>query len=246
LRKPQQSEKQLKRECQRCTQRVERLYACQLDNKCIMACADCVPIINAENEKVVAEKRAERLIPTLFQEARIEHLSEALQARLKFLPDNKGLFLWGKQGVGKSYAMAALMREFILKGSNIARISYEMLCLQLRDTYKPRSPRTELDVVNPLLIVDKLFIEDVGTTVSAGQQESDFSLRTFLVLLNQRLEACKPTFITTNKNIEELGRSFDQRVASRLQEACEIIHLTGEDRRATKGGQNNAAKQQET
>jgi len=40
-----------------------------------------------------------------------------------------------------------------------------------------------IDVIKPLLAADKLFIEDVGTTVSMGKQESDFSLRTFLVIL---------------------------------------------------------------
>ena len=139
--------------------------------------------------------------------------------------------LWGKQGVGKSYAMACLMRKFVVNGKNVARITHEMLCLQLRDTYKPGSTKTELDVIKPLLSVDKLFIEDVGTTVSTGQQESDFSLRTFLVLLDQRLENCKPIFITTNKCVEELGKSFDQRIASRLQQACEIVQLMGKDRR---------------
>lgn len=78
---------------------------------------------------------------------------------------------------------------------------------------------------------DKLFIEDVGTTVSLDKQESDFSLRTFLVLLDQRLEACQPTFITTNKTLEQLGRCFDDRIASRLIQACKIIKLTGADRR---------------
>ena len=78
---------------------------------------------------------------------------------------------------------------------------------------------------------DKLFIEDVGTTVSLDKQESDFSLRTFLVLLDQRLEACQPTFVTTNKALEQLGRCFDDRIASRLIQACRIVKLTGADRR---------------
>jgi DNA replication protein DnaC len=220
--------------CERCKQEVERKYLCRLDDKWVRACDTCAPIINAEQKKVIAGRTAKKLIPPLFQEARLEHLSGALQDKIRNLPADKGLLFWGEPGVGKSYAMAALMRYLLFENCEVKRISYEMLCLQLRDTYKPGSTKTELDVIEPLVAAEKLFIEDVGTTVSTGQQESDFSLRTFLVLLDQRLENCRPTFITTNKSIEEFGKSFDQRIASRLQQACEIVHLTGEDRRTSK------------
>ena len=130
--------------------------------------------------------------------------------------------------------MAALMRHFFLEGFDIIQVSYEMLCLQVRDTFKAGSKKGEIDVIKPLIEAEKLFIEDLGTTVSMGQQESEFSLRTFLVILDKRLRDCKPTFITTNKSVEELGKSFDARIASRLQQACEIVHLTGEDRRTKK------------
>lgn len=88
-----------------------------------------------------------------------------------------------------------------------------------------------MTVLEPLWDVPKLFIEDVGTTVSIGEQESDFSLRTFVTLLDTRIEWCQATFVTSNKSIEELGRSFDERVASRLMQACEIIEVTGQDKR---------------
>ena len=64
-----------------------------------------------------------------------------------------------------------------------------------------------------------------------GQQESDFSLRTLLVLLDHRIEQNLATFVTTNKTIEDLAWSFDQRVASRLRQACEIVEIRGADRR---------------
>ena len=175
-----------------------------------------------------------RLTDPLYADAKLQDLSDKLQEKIQQLPEDKGLLLWGITGVGKSYAMAALMRHFFVEGFDIVQVSYEMLCLQVRDTFKAGSIKGEIDVINPLLATDKLFIEDVGTTVSIGQQESDFSLRTFLVILDKRLRNCKPTFITTNKNVEELGKSFDPRIASRLQQACEIVHLTGEDRRTKK------------
>lgn len=200
----------------------------------MLVCNPCGQKLGAEEELNRREKLVETIVPARFREARLEHLSKPLRAKINALADDKGLLLWGQPGVGKSYAMAALARRYILTGSTVDRVGYEMLCLQIRDTFKAGSTQGELDVIRPLFGVAKLFIEDVGTTVSAGHQESDFSLRTFLVLLDKRLEACKPTFITTNKSVEQLSKSFDRRIASRLQQACEIIQLTGEDRRAAK------------
>jgi len=175
-------------------------------------------------------------LPELFRSAEISNLGLVLKDKIASLPKDKGLLFWGEAGVGKSYAMAAIIKEIIRKNptSDIGRIAFEMICLKIRDTYKQGSKSTELEVIKPLIAVDTLFIEDVGTTVSVGESESDFSLRTFLVLLDSRLENCRRTFVTTNKSIEELAKSFDSRIASRLQQMCEIIHLTGKDKRADK------------
>ena len=171
------------------------------------------------------------VIPPRYLEARLEHLPSKLQEKIKNLGDNRGLLLWGRPGVGKTYAMAALARDYISQGFLVARTGYEMLCLQLRDTFKSKAAETELSVIKPLLLADKVFVEDIGTTKSEGNIESDFSVRTLLVLLDYRLESCLPIFLTTNRPVEELGRTFDERIASRLIQACEVIKLTGEDKR---------------
>jgi DNA replication protein DnaC len=182
----------------------------------------------AEQEALIAA-----VVPKLYLGARQEHLADALRRAMGELRADEGLLLWGPPGAGKTYAMAALARRYLVAGYAVQRIGFEMLLLLIRDSYKPASKETELGIVQPLIDADKLFIEDVGTTVSLDKQESDFSLRTFLVLLDQRLEACRPTFVTTNKALEHLGRCFDGRVASRLIQACRIVKLEGRDRRQT-------------
>lgn len=195
-------------------------------------CYECWPVV----EEQLREARVKRatilaVIPPLFQKARMFHLSSGLQKTIDSLPAWKGLFLWSPSGVGKTYAMAVIARRMIWRGRTVGRSSYEMLCLEIRDTFKPKAVETELEVIKKYLKPDVLFIEDVGTTKSIGEQESDFSRRTFLVLLDQRLEQCKATFITSNKSVEDLRASFDSRIASRIQQACEVIELKGKDRR---------------
>ena len=170
-------------------------------------------------------------IPERYQAAELSHLPPALVEQFKSLPDDTGLFLWGEPGRGKTYSMAAFATSVWADGWDFQRVSYDWLMLEIRDTYKPAATQTEKNVIAPLIHVGKLFLEDVGTTVSAGNQESDFSLRTFVQLLDKRIENCLATFVTSNKSIEELAKSFDGRVASRLQQACQIVKLDGRDKR---------------
>ena len=189
-----------------------------------------------ELEKMPEEQREMRVVEIVrkrYQAARLDHLSVALKEQLEKLNDTDSLYMWGTPGVGKTYAMAALARTFIESGFNVRRENWEKLCLRIRDTFKPQARETELSIIEPYLACDKLFIEDVGTTVSVGRQESDFSLRVFLLILDVRSEDCLPTYITGNKSVVEIGRSFDARIASRLRQGT-IIHKTGDDKRKQK------------
>lgn len=171
-----------------------------------------------------------KAIPALFKNAHLRDLSNAFRRAMLDYDLNIGLVLFGPVGRGKSYALSALARHLIFKRKQVRRITYEMLCLQIRDTYKQGSKKTELDVIRPLIDCDCLIIEDVGSTTSIGKDESDFSIRTFFVLLDSRLEACRPTFISTNKSRKNLTASFDERIASRLS-LFKWIGAGGNDKR---------------
>ena len=175
------------------------------------------------------EREVRLVVPKRFAPARMKDLKSSLQA---LYPNDieTGVFLWGTTGVGKSYAMAAAARKYILAGFIVRRIGDELLCLKLRDTFKPGSRDTEWEVIQPLISCDMLFLEDVGAIKRMGREETDFSVRTLQVLIDTRLEQCLPTFITSNKSLENLAKSFDERIGSRLK-VFKIGKLAGEDRR---------------
>jgi len=139
--------------------------------------------------------------------------------------------LYGQPGRGKTHAMAAMAFDYFVAGFSIKYMTFEWFALQVRDVFRPNSGLSEAMMIQPLCDADVLFLDDVGTTVSSEGQETDFSLRLLLVVLDTRIKNCLPTYITANKTVEQLRDTFDDRIASRLLEACTVVKLTGEDRR---------------
>jgi len=169
-----------------------------------------------------------QVIPSRYVNARLTDLPKGLVSAYQTLPADRGLYLWGEPGTGKTHAMAAFLWDRWCQGFEVDRVPWEMLCLKVRETYG-RHKYSEIDVLDPFLSTDVLVLEDLGVTVSNGQSESDFALRMLLVILDHRLENMKPTFVTANKPVEGIAKSFDQRIGSRLHQACEIIKLDGPD-----------------
>ena len=177
------------------------------------------------------QKKQEWLVavPERFMDSDLSHLTDKLK-KLLCKETHTGVILWGEPGVGKSYALCAAAKAFIENGYIVRRVNYELLCLQLRDTFKPASRQSEWEVIEPLINCDRLIIEDIGATRSIDSKESDFSLRTLLVLIDMRMEHCRPTYITTNKSVENLANSFDQRIGDRLR-IFSIAKLSGDSKR---------------
>jgi DNA replication protein DnaC len=169
------------------------------------------------------------VIPPLFEDVHLRKVNPALRRLMLSLPSDKGLFLFGPPGIGKTFAMCALARFFICKGLKVERVVFEDLLLSVRSCYSKNSNEGEL--IKKYRQCDKLFIEDLGTTVGIGVQETDFSLRTLYLILDWRIENCKATFITSNKSLNEMRVSFDSRIADRIKQACQIMPVKGPNKR---------------
>ena len=192
-------------------------------------CYRCIRVFRAKNIIVPAnaEYRIRKEVELLYIDAKVDDLDMSVRNRLLQLGYGKDVFMFGAVGVGKTYAMAALLRHYIYEGFECRRINFDDFCVQVRSTMGAAATETEWDMIEPMKDVDKLFIDDLGLR---SKQETDFAYVTLYSILNKRQERRLPTFISSNKNIERLGEQFDMRVASRLSTA-EIIELTGKDRR---------------
>lgn len=192
-------------------------------------CRRCIDV--GERKRDQTPDQAEALIMSqvepLYFQATIDDLEPDIREKLSKLQNGRDVFLFGPVGVGKTYTMAALIRHYVYQGFTCRRINFDDFCVEVRSTMSPASTQTELDLIKPLKDVDKLFIDDLGLR---SKRETDFAYITLYSLINKRQEQALPTFVSTNKNIDQLGRSFDARVASRLKTAL-IIELKGNDKR---------------
>ncbi len=176
-------------------------------------------------EKIITETVGER-----FVEAKMEDIELPLREKLLSLESGRDVFLFGPTGVGKTHAMAALLRNYVYHGFECKRINFDDFCVRLRSAFSPAARQTEYEIIEPLKIVDKLFIDDLGLR---SDLETNHKYDTLFSLLNNRQERMLPTFITTNKTIEQLGLSFDARITSRLRTAL-VYEMKGDDKRKVK------------
>ncbi len=175
------------------------------------------------------QARYDSVIPKLYRAALIDHLAPALQRTFAELDDGQGVYLWGPVGSGKTYALAALCRDFIDQRMRVKRVVWGRLLYRIRQTFSGHGDESE--IITPLLTVNKLIIEDIGTSASMNKQENDFAVKTLLMILDTRIEDCLACFVTSNLSLENLAKTFDVRIASRIQQACVVIELRGKDRR---------------
>ena len=172
------------------------------------------------------EKKIYKVVEPLYAKARIEHLDDSF-AKALYRPEYQDVFFHGIAGAGKTYAMAAFIRHYMAKGYECIRINFDDFCCKVRSSMSPASKITEWDMIKPLKDCDILFIDDLGLR---SKRETDFAYVTLYSLINKRQEQLLPTFLSSNKDLDRLRESFDERIVSRLQTAL-VIKLEGPDRR---------------
>lgn len=143
-----------------------------------------------------------------------------------WLNDPFGLLIMGKAGVGKTWVLTAIMNDvlencFKWKEKMTTHVAYyptSYLLYQLRGQ--------DRDAFNNAISVSWLFLDDFGS-----ENITDFAREHFFTILDLRCQQKKPTFITTNLTMNEIGQKYGERFVSRLKEMCVPMVLEGPDKR---------------
>lgn len=171
------------------------------------------------------ERKIATLLPQRYRQAQLGDLPTDVVSFVTRWLDlvTDGLFITGPVGTGKTYLAAAILRNLMEKRRKVTWRRCAQFFTDIRETY--RANTSEDSVLKPLEQAGFLILDDLG----AGSL-SDHERRFTLELLDRRLNASRPTIITTNWSLAQIAERMDDRIASRLA-TFTGLELSGDDRR---------------
>jgi len=229
--------------CERCGSELQAVWdKCSL-KYCVNSCLVCRAEEIRKDISGLAEKIMSRCgVSKRFLGASIKDFPRSIQ---KIVKNEKSFFVHGPCGTGKTHLLAAALRHNIIEhpytdGSDcntqlICRyqrdnwptfISALDMLLKIRNSFSGHG-ESEDDYINKYARnVDVLFLDDLGV-----EKPTDWAISTLSVLIDRRYRNELTTYISSNYSLEQIAQRLGDRIASRIAGMCQVIHLTGDDRR---------------
>lgn len=145
--------------------------------------------------------------------------------------ETHNLLFTGNTGLGKTFMSNCIANELIKKGKNVlyqtAPVLLETVIDNKINKYKTSS---QDDFYKNVLEADLLIIDDLGTECLNSMKLSELFtiLNTRLLNLNSKVTK---TIISTNLNINNIFKNYEERIGSRIAGFYDIYYFFGDDLR---------------
>lgn len=142
--------------------------------------------------------------------------------------DGKSILLTGDTGTGKTYLLNACCNLAVSENKSTQLLTaYDINSLFLECHLSDLA--TQQAILDSLVDVDVLAIDDLGTETIYKNVSAQY----LFMIINERVNRCKQTFVSTNLNLNQLREQYDERIFSRLldKNMTFIAKLQGYDKR---------------
>ena len=133
---------------------------------------------------------------------------------------NKGLYIAGDLGVGKTYLCAALANSLVKNGERVAFVKVSNFFNEMKSYINNKNDLMDKNI-NALMKSTYLFLDDIGSEAVSEFVRDDILFR----VLDYRLENKLTTIFTSNLNKEDLLKhyTYDRKDNSNLMNAKRLM-----------------------
>ncbi|MDF7673082.1 primosomal protein DnaI [Lactobacillus sp. ESL0701] len=150
-------------------------------------------------------------------------------------PHQKGLYLEGNFGVGKTYILAGLANHVAAMNKNVVFLHVPTFIAKLSSHFEDNSLQNEIDRVSQC---DLLILDDIGAETLSQWSRDDV----LGVILQARMDNVLPTFFSSNIDMDKLEEHFKvtknavepvkaARLMERIRTLAKEVEIKGKNRR---------------